>query len=175
MFKLDAKLGAALIALAIFIPAGALAAAMSAGAATPAPTEAGTPRLVYWSDGDSGRLPDGRKFRLHNVDAPETGSLNQRGGAKCEAERALGYTAKASAVGVTRGKWVRVAQEYGKDRYGRIVVDLEVEGMDVATQLMAKGTHQAWLYDDHKPKPDWCSPPAQPAKTLSSVDGINGG
>ena len=43
--------------------------------------------LVYWSDGDSGRLPDGTKFRLHGVDAPETRSLKQIGGAECESER----------------------------------------------------------------------------------------
>lgn len=36
---------------------------------------------LYWSDGDSGRFGD-LKFRLANVDAPETGSLKQRGGAK---------------------------------------------------------------------------------------------
>ena len=59
---------------------------------------------VYWSDGDSGRLSDGTKFRLHGVDAPETGSMKQRGGAKCEAERELGYDAKAAAVELTRGR-----------------------------------------------------------------------
>ena len=44
---------------------------------------------IYWSDADSGRLGK-LKFRLANVDAPETGSMKQRGGAKCEYERELG-------------------------------------------------------------------------------------
>ncbi|GAA6157384.1 hypothetical protein NBRC116588_28570 [Pyruvatibacter sp. HU-CL02332] len=41
---------------------------------------------IYWSDGDSGRIGE-MKFLLADVDAPETGSLTQRGGARCEAER----------------------------------------------------------------------------------------
>lgn len=112
--------------------------------------------LIYWSDGDSGRLPSGTKFRLHGVDAPETGSLKQRGGAKCESERALGYNAKAEAVALTRDSEVRVTRDYGADRYGRLVVDLEVDGMDVAIALVAAGTHQAWDYDGGDKKPTWC-------------------
>jgi len=61
-------------------------AAVFVGAFVRAPATAAEPSKVYWSDGNSGRL-DGMKFRLANIDAPETGSLKQRGGAKCEAER----------------------------------------------------------------------------------------
>ena len=53
---------------------------------------------IYWSDADSGRLGD-LKFRIANKDAPETGSLRQRGGAKCEAERQLGYEARTAMAG----------------------------------------------------------------------------
>ncbi len=111
---------------------------------------------VYWSDGDSGRLSDGTKFRLHGVDAPETGSMKQRGGAKCEAERALGYDAKAAAVELTRGRAVTVTQIMGRDRYGRNVVSLNMDGEDLAALLVASGTHSAWDYDGGAPKPDWC-------------------
>lgn len=111
---------------------------------------------VYWSDGDSGRLSDGTKFRLHGVDAPETGSMKQRGGAKCEAERALGFDAKAVAVELTRGETVTVSKLMGRDRYGRNVVKLSMEGRDVASLLISGGTHQAWDYDGGEPKPDWC-------------------
>jgi len=72
---------------------------------------------IYWSDADSGRLGE-LKFRIANKDAPETGSLKQRGGAKCEAERALGYEAKAYMVGFTKGKEIRITRDYGEDRYG---------------------------------------------------------
>jgi len=80
---------------------------------------------IYWSDGDSGRLGK-LKFRLANVDAPETGSMKQRGGAKCESERELGYEAKAYIVEFTKDKTISIVRDYGEDRYGRLVVDLEV-------------------------------------------------
>lgn len=120
---------------------------------------------VYWSDGDSGRLSDGTRFRLHGIDAPETGSMNQRGGAKCEAERALGFEAKAVAVELTRGKTVRVSEIKGRDRYGRNVVRLSLDGEDVASLLMADGTHKRWDYDSRAPKPDWCDLPPRSAGT----------
>lgn len=118
---------------------------------------------VYWSDGDSGRLSDGTKFRLHGIDAPETGSINQRGGARCEAERALGFEAKAVAVELTRGKTVRVSEIKGRDRYGRNVVRLSLDGEDIAGLLLAEGTHERWDYDGRAPKPDWCDPPQRRA------------
>ena len=73
---------------------------------------------IYWSDGDSGRI-DGMKFRLANVDAPETGGVGARGGAKCEAERVLGYVAKEFVVQLTRTEPLEITTTYGKDRYGR--------------------------------------------------------
>ena len=112
---------------------------------------------VYWSDGDSGQLSDGTKFRLHGIDAPETGSMKQRGGAKCEAERALGYDAKAVAVELTRGREVKVTRVMGRDRYGRNVVSLSIGGEDMASLLVAQGTHKAWDYDGGDAKPDWCT------------------
>ncbi|WP_213269620.1 thermonuclease family protein [Hyphomonas sp.] len=111
---------------------------------------------VYWSDGDSGQLSDGTKFRLYGIDAPETGSMKQRGGAKCEAERALGFDAKAVAVELTRGREVIVTRVMGRDRYGRNVVALSLDGEDMASLLIGRGTHQAWDYDGGAPKPDWC-------------------
>lgn len=132
----------------------ALAGARFASESASASTELGG--TVYWSDGDSGRLSDGTKFRLHGIDAPETGSMKQRGGAKCEAERALGYEAKAAATELTRGREVFVTQVMGRDRYGRNVVSLSLEGQDVAGLLVKAGTHQQWDYDGGDAKPDWC-------------------
>jgi endonuclease YncB( thermonuclease family) len=160
VFKLDVSFAGALVALAIIIPVGAFAAATSANAATTSTKSFDSARAIYWSDGDSGRLPDGTRFRLHGVDAPETGSLGRRGGAKCESERELGYTAKAQAVTLTRGAAITVMRDYGKDRYGRTVVDIAIDGADVGAALLAAGTHQAWNYDARKPKPDWCPPKA---------------
>ena len=129
--------------------------AASASAAT-ATTSTEIPLTVYWSDGDSGRLSDGTKFRLHGIDSPETGSMKQRGGAKCEAERVLGFEAKEAALELTRGKQVTVSETRGTDRYERTVVRLEIDGKDVATLLVAGGTHKTWDYDGRQKKPDWC-------------------
>lgn len=115
---------------------------------------------IYWSDADSGRLSE-LKFRIANKDAPETGSLKQRGGAKCEAERALGYEAKAFMVGFTKGKIIRISGEYGKDRYGRVVVDLTADGRDVGDAGEAAGHLRDWPHKKGRaltPKPDWCAP-----------------
>jgi endonuclease YncB( thermonuclease family) len=142
------------LAAALILASGGGVVALAAQAAQAA-TDA--PAAVYWSDGDSGRLPDGTKFRLHDVDSPETGSMRQRGGAKCESERIQGYEAKEAAVELTRGKAVKVAHAYGPDRYGRQVVDLEIDGMDVALTLITEGTHKAWDYDGGDRKPDWCA------------------
>lgn len=113
---------------------------------------------IYWSDGDSGRL-DGVKFRLANVDAPETGSLKQRGGAKCESERAIGYEAKAYLVSLTKEASVKVERDYGYDRYDRLVVDLSIEGKDLGRLAIQAGHLAAWPHRNGRqlmPKPDWC-------------------
>ena len=115
---------------------------------------------IYWSDGDSGRL-GGLKFRLANIDAPETRSMKQRGGAKCEAERALGYEAKAFVVAFTKGKEIRIVRDYGEDRYDRLVVDLTADGDDVAKAAIEAGHLRDWPHVKGralKRKPDWCAP-----------------
>lgn len=58
---------------------------------------------IYWSDGDSGRINGSLKFRLNDIDAPETGGVGAAiGGAKCEAERAKGDESKAWVVAFTK-------------------------------------------------------------------------
>ena len=114
---------------------------------------------IYWSDGDSGRI-NGTPFRLANVDAPETGGIGGRGGAKCEAERTLGYEAKAYMVELTRGATVTIERNYGEDLYGRLVVDLSVDHRDIATSGITAGHLRSWPHKKGRalaPKPDWCS------------------
>lgn len=115
-------------------------------------------KSVYWSDGDSGRI-DGIKFRLANVDAPETGSLKQRGGAKCELEREKGYEAKAYSVALTKNGTVKVERDYGYDRYQRLIVDLSVDGVNVGERAIADGILKPWPHRNNRAlsaKPDWC-------------------
>ena len=114
---------------------------------------------IYWSDGDSGRLGQ-LKFRLANIDAPETGSMKQRGGAKCEYERELGYEAKAYIVEFTKGKTISIVRDYGEDRYGRLVVDLDADGEDIAKAGIDAGHLRKWLHIKGRAqskKPDWCA------------------
>jgi len=134
-------------------------AAVFVGAFMSAPAFAAEPSKIYWSDGDSGRL-DGMKFRLANIDAPETGSMKQRGGAKCEAEREIGFEAKEFIVEFTRGKQIKIVRDYGEDRYDRLVVDLSVDGVDVAKAGIAAGHLRPWPHKKGRaqaPKPDWCA------------------
>lgn len=113
---------------------------------------------IYWSDGDSGKVGDIR-FRLANIDAPETRSPKQPGGAKCEAEREIGFDAKEFIVEFTRGKEIRIVRDYGDDRYERLVVDLTADGVDVAQAGVEAGHLQPWPFKNGRalaPKPDWC-------------------
>jgi endonuclease YncB( thermonuclease family) len=142
-------------ALLAIAAGGAFYASQSASAAASA--ELSEPMTVYWSDGDSGRLSDGTKFRLHGIDSPETGSLKQRGGAKCESERVLGFEAKEAALELTRNKQVRISEMRGTDPYERTVVRLELDGQDVGSVLVSGGTHRTWDYDGREKKPDWCA------------------
>ena len=111
---------------------------------------------IYWFDADSGRLPDGARFRLHGVDAPETRSPNSPNGAKCESERDLGYLAKEAMVSATRDKDVLITYHWGWDSFGRMVVDIAADGVNPAYSLIEQGHLKPWDYDGGQPKPDWC-------------------
>ena len=113
---------------------------------------------IYWSDGDSGRI-DGMKFRLANVDAPETGGVGAIGGAKCEAERELGFEAKAFMVELTRNADLVITSSSGPDRYEREVITLSANGEDVAEAGKAAGHLGDWPHKGRRAlskKPNWC-------------------
>jgi|GEM_PF-1100185 len=119
---------------------------------------------LYWSDGDSGRA-NGLKFRLADIDAPETGGVGARGGAECEAERELGFAAKAFVVELTRtgraGDAVVVVTDTANvDRYGRQVLGLSVDGEPLDALGIEAGHYGAWPHRKGRaqsPKPDWCA------------------
>ena len=113
---------------------------------------------IYWSDGDSGRI-DGERFRLANVDAPETGNVGANNGAQCESERRLGFEAKAFIIELTRDAEIIVTARGEPDRYGRIVVSLSVDGRDLANLGIEAGYLRSWPHRNGRaqtPKPDWC-------------------
>lgn len=114
---------------------------------------------IYWSDGDSGRI-DGMKFRLADVDAPETGGVGARGGAKCEAEREIGFEAKAFMVELTRDAELVITSNSGPDRYERDVITLSADGVDVGQAGIDAGHLGPWPHKGRRAltrKPDWCA------------------
>lgn len=71
---------------------------------------------IYWSDADSGRI-NGARFRLSDIDAPETGGVGAAiGGAKCEKERERGFAAKEFIVELTRSADLKISATYGYDK-----------------------------------------------------------
>lgn len=105
-------------------------------------------------DADSGRIViDGveYKYRLKDVDAPEPDYR-----AKCRAERLLAGDAFRYQRQLTEESRMRVERTYGLDKYGRNLVDLSVDGRDLADAMERRGYLKVWLYDLGEPKPSWC-------------------
>lgn len=126
----------------------------------PAVSQPARSSSIYWSDGDSGRI-NGTDFRLADVDAPETGGVGAAiGGAECEAERKLGFDAKAFMVALTRNADLEITRREDADRYGRVVMHITADGVDVAKAGLDSGVLRAWPHKGSKAlarKPDWCS------------------
>lgn len=115
--------------------------------------------MLLLADADSGRIrcDDGRvvAFRLHGLDAPETGPR-----AACAAERALGRAARAAARAAFGDARVALPVAAYRDRFGRAVGDpvlVDVAGQPTLGEaLAARGLVAVWDYDGRAPKPDWC-------------------
>jgi endonuclease YncB( thermonuclease family) len=91
-------------------------------------------RVVSVHDGDTVRcLDDGNrehKIRLTGIDAPETG-------------QPFGTVSRDHLRQLVLRREV-VVHDQGKDKYGRTLARLEVDGKDVAGQMVAEGL--AWHY-----------------------------
>lgn len=99
------------------------------------------------------------KFRLADVDAPETGGVGAIGGAKCEAEREIGFDAKAFMVELTRDAELVITSNSGADRYERDVITLSANGVDVGQAGIEAGHLGPWPHKGRRAltkKPDWC-------------------
>ncbi len=107
---------------------------------------------VDWVDGDSGTLSTGERFRLHGVDAPESGPTR----AQCAHEREQAKKARAAARELTDGKLVRITRSHGHERYGRELLSLSQDGRDIAEALVGSGYLQRWNFEAGHDKPSWC-------------------
>ena len=86
-------------------------------------------RVVRVVDGDTVLVADARsrysKVRLHGIDAPECGMP-------------FGPQARQFLVNLTQGRTVQMASK-GRDRYGRTVATLAVNGQDVGLAMVRSG------------------------------------
>jgi endonuclease YncB( thermonuclease family) len=103
-----------------------------------------TPRVllgVKVVDGDT--LDDthtGIRYRLTNIDAPETGS-----NARCYSERIQGERAQQAAESILRAAKQVEARPTGKiDKYGRTVAYILVDGQDLGVSLIRGGFARPW-------------------------------
>lgn len=148
-------------------PLSAAEDAASSPQATPSdPTSASptewTITSIDWDDADSGDI-NGVRFRLSDIDAPETGGVGAAvGAALCEAERTRGLAARAWIEGLTRDpSRLRITNAHGYDRMERprLLIDLAVDGVDVGRAGIEAGHLAPWPHDGARalgPKPDWC-------------------
>jgi micrococcal nuclease len=111
-----------------------LVLAGAAAAASPPDRTPFTGRVVAVADGDTATvLAAGNvqhKVRLHGIDAPET-------------RQPFGARGREELAGLVHGKTVTV-RPVDRDRYGRTVARIEVDGTDVNLAMVAAGL--AWHY-----------------------------
>jgi endonuclease YncB( thermonuclease family) len=90
-------------------------------------------------DGDT--LRDGaERYRVENLDAPELGWR-----AQCPAERALAEAARAEAARlVARARTVAAIPSGRRDRYGRVVARIELDGRDFGEALIRRRLARPW-------------------------------
>jgi endonuclease YncB( thermonuclease family) len=92
----------------------------------------------------------GVRYRLTNIDAPETGD-----NAKCFRERTRGEEATQAAIELVRAaKVVSVRRTFRHDIYGRRVAFVLIDGQDLGALLMAQGLARPWRGKRRK----WCGP-----------------
>ena len=92
-------------------------------------------------DGDT--IDDGAtsaRYRVANIDAPETDDR-----ARCAVERAMGERAKAYAGGIfAKAREVRAHPTGRLDRYGRVVAFIVVDDKDFGAIMIERGFACAW-------------------------------
>lgn len=137
-----------------------MVAALAACSASQPPVLGASAGVINWHDGDNGDIGN-FPFRLFSIDAGETGGIGAAiGGASCERERELGMQAKRFMERLTENSTLVVTNNYGPDRFGRNVVDISANGIDVAEAGLEAGVLRPWPHDINgnslSEKPNWC-------------------
>jgi micrococcal nuclease len=98
-------------------------------------------------DGDTIKAPFGPTYRILGYDTPETHL------AKCDAERELGFAAKAKLEELLRRGEVRVLESGKTDRYGRSLAKVTVNGEDLARVMIREGLARPYHGEKRR---SWC-------------------
>lgn len=126
----------AIIALALI---GAVAILSPAPQAAPTSPESQIIRGVFVIDGDTIEAR-GQRYRIVNIDTPETGER-----AQCGAERRLGARATAHARALIQAAARVETEPVGRtDAYGRTIAYVRVDGRDLGEALIAEGLARPW-------------------------------
>lgn len=89
--------------------------------------------------------------RIRGIDTPESNYL-----AKCPEEKQKGIAAKHYLQSLLEGESFFIAKNVSWDKYGgRILADVEVDGKNLAEDLIESGL--AKPYSGKGPKPNWCN------------------
>lgn len=122
------------------------------GCAATAVAEPAVVTLVLDGDTYDVRFADGRldRVRVAHIDTPETGWK-----AKCPEELAWGNRAKARARDLLTGRTVDVVAAPKREKWGRLLATVSVDGVDVASLLLAEMLATPY---EGRTKPDWCGP-----------------
>lgn len=108
-------------------------------------------RVVSVIDGDSIRARIGagqvERVRLMGLDAPELGEH-----ARCPAEADLAERARVRLVALLASGPVEL-QLHGRDRYGRVLALVTVDGVDVAARMIGEGLARPYAGRQRLP---WC-------------------
>ncbi len=111
-------------------------------------------RRPWVLDGDTiDDKASGVRYRLANIDAPETGD-----NAKCFRERQQGEAAKRAAIlAIRKAQIVSARNTHRTDRYGRRVAFVYVDGRDLGELLVESGLAVPWAGSRNR----WCGPSGQ--------------
>ena len=140
MSRRKRRIGAAAVLL---VAAAVLLLLFDPTPAKPTPPVAGDAEPIHWRviDGDTFEdLVTGDRYRLENIDTPETGSR-----AMCRAERELGdrATARARAF-IASARRLDVRPTGRIDRYDRIIAFVRINGRDLGELLIGEGLARPW-------------------------------
>lgn len=110
---------------------------------------AGCSTRIRVTDGDTIRLGDER-IRIENLDAPEVGER-----ARCEYEARMGDAATVALEALLQSGEVTITRntKRPKDRYGRTLAVVLVDGKDVAPRMIYLGVARPWTGRSS----NWCS------------------